>query len=287
MNGGFSAGDYDPSFAERAKSTCLTLVQIFGETMTKNDIVVVGGLVPSLLFAGTAPHPTFGAHVGTRDVDVALSLVLLEEERYKTVRELLVEHGFQNDQAEEGRIVRQRWILPGCGVEIDFLMPLDPPEGPGAGRPQHFTKDFAAIKMLGLDLAIEHRQFITLSGNDLSGTPVTRSIPVCRAEILIVLKAIALVERVKDKDSYDLCFVLRNIEGGPSAAGQWLKALPHHFALERMKDALQQNFKTIDDVGPTRLARFIGDDSPELRADGLALVLAFLGEFLNDAQASA
>lgn len=244
--------------------------------MMANDVVIVGGLVPSLLFSNEEPDPLLGTHVGTRDIDIALSLLILDEERYKTIRELMIDNGFTNDTSEEGNIIRQRWILSGRGVEVDFLMPLDPPDGPGAGKPQHLTRDFAAIKVLGLDLAIEHKQMIDLTGVDLNGVQLTRAIPVCRPEILIVLKAIAIVERLKPKDAYDLCFVLRKIEGGPSAAASWLKGLPLHKALERMEQSLRDNFKSIDDVGPRRVAQFMGDESEDLRAQALAAVLDFL-----------
>ncbi|MGZ3530825.1 MAG: nucleotidyl transferase AbiEii/AbiGii toxin family protein, partial [Vulcanimicrobiaceae bacterium] len=240
MSGGFSSSEYEPTHLALAKSACLTIAQIFGETMMANDVVIVGGLVPSLLFADEEADPLLGTHVGTHDVDIVLSLLVLDDERYKTIRELLIANGFTNDISEEGNIVRQRWILAGRGVEVDFLMPLDPPDGPGAGRPQHLTKDFAAIKMLGLDLAIEHKQMIDLSGRDLDHVELTRAIPVCRPEVLVVLKAIAIVERMKPKDAYDLCFVLRKVSGGPLAAAAWLKELPRHKALERMERSLRE-----------------------------------------------
>lgn len=130
--------------------------------------------------------------------------------------------------------------------------------------------------MLGLDLAIEHKKMIDLTGTDLGGVKLTRAIPVCRPEIMIVLKAIAIVERLKPKDAYDLCFVLRQIEGGPPAAASWLKQLPPHKAFERMEQSLRDNFKSIEDVGPRRVAQFMAEDSEDLRAQALAAVLDFL-----------
>lgn len=84
-----------------------------------NDIVIVGGLVPSLLFSNNEPDPLLGTHVGTRDIDVALSLLVLDEERYKTIRKLLLENGFTNDPQTKGtsfgnagfvRTAASRWI---------------------------------------------------------------------------------------------------------------------------------------------------------------------------------
>jgi hypothetical protein len=80
MTGSF-ASEYSPSNLNRIKATCLTIAQILGDEMIRNDVVIVGGLVPSLLFADVEPHPALGPHVGTNDLDLALDIAILDDER--------------------------------------------------------------------------------------------------------------------------------------------------------------------------------------------------------------
>jgi hypothetical protein len=173
MTGSF-ASEYSPSNLNRIKATCLTIAQILGDEMIRNDVVIVGGLVPSLLFADVEPHPALGPHVGTNDLDLALDIAILDDERYEEVRDLLLQGGFTNDTSEDGALVRQRWRSEKTGALVDFLIPLDPPDAPGAGRLQSFTSDFAAIKMRGLDLTFEHKVMISLHGIDLDGAKAER-----------------------------------------------------------------------------------------------------------------
>jgi hypothetical protein len=59
-----------------------------------DEVVVVGGLVPSLLIDQAALPEGTSAHVGTVDLDVGLKLALLEEGRYRTLTERLRDGGF-------------------------------------------------------------------------------------------------------------------------------------------------------------------------------------------------
>jgi hypothetical protein len=74
---------YSPAQLERVRATCLYVATKLGDLL--DDVVVVGGLVPSLIIdqnkltAGAEPH------LGTLDLDLGLALALLEGERYRTL----------------------------------------------------------------------------------------------------------------------------------------------------------------------------------------------------------
>ena len=71
---GNSAQDYRSEAVERVKATCLTIAQVLGDELLRQT-VIVGGLVPVLLYADTPPSAETGAHVGTLDLDIALALL--------------------------------------------------------------------------------------------------------------------------------------------------------------------------------------------------------------------
>jgi hypothetical protein len=74
-----TAVGYGPEFLERARQTCLHGATVIGDLT--DEIVLVGGLVPSLIVAQESLPSGAERHVGTMDVDVGLALGLLDEGR--------------------------------------------------------------------------------------------------------------------------------------------------------------------------------------------------------------
>ena len=71
------------------------------------------------------------AHVGTMDLNVGLTLALLDEGRYKTLTKRLRAAGFTMDTNEDGNTTRQRWKVESVGgVTVDFRQrPARSPRG--------------------------------------------------------------------------------------------------------------------------------------------------------------
>jgi hypothetical protein len=80
--------DYNAELVTAAHSVLLELTRLLGEY--RDDIVVVGGWVPALLF----PECTV-LHIGSIDVDLALDHRKLQEAGYRTIRALLLSRGYQ------------------------------------------------------------------------------------------------------------------------------------------------------------------------------------------------
>lgn len=108
------AADYDPGLAAEARRLCLTLATILGDLL--DDIVVVGGLVPYLI---VDQEEAVEPHVGTRDLDLGMSLAVLEGGRYEEISESLRRAGFEACEKAKGRVRRPTWVLPGTQVSID------------------------------------------------------------------------------------------------------------------------------------------------------------------------
>jgi len=263
---------------------CLSMAQILGDE-NMQYVAIVGGLVPSIIFGDSAPHASLGAHIGTLDLDLGLDVAVLDEERYEDIAERLRDNGFAPDTKEEtGALVRHRWCSDD-GQKIDFVIAPSPPEAE-TGTLQNLTHDLAAIKMLGMDLALKYRLEVPLSGPDLRGRNVTRTISVCSAEIFVVLKALAMANRDKAKDAYDLYFVLLNKPGGPESVGSWLSRVTHA-AVDKAIESLRRDFGTIDDRGPKDVCRFLDESLDEDRAANvLAQITALLEAFDSERRAS-
>ncbi len=101
-----TAAGYERGQVELVRATCLYVATKLGDLM--DELVVVGGLVPSLLIPPEDLPQGADVHVGTMDLDVGLTLTLLDEGRYKTLTERLRRAGFAQDVNDKGNPTRQR-----------------------------------------------------------------------------------------------------------------------------------------------------------------------------------
>jgi hypothetical protein len=261
---------------DRIRATCLYVATLLGDY--DQDFVVVGGLVPSLLIL--APPAGVGLHVGTQDLDLALSLAILDEERYKGISSRLRGAGFAPDKNEKGKLTRQRWHLKGHPVTIDFLMPPSTSSSK-SGKPQHLEHDFAATIFRGLQLAFIDFQVIEIEGLTIRGEHVKRSVRVCGPGAFIVLKALALRSRGERKDAYDLVYVIRNYGSGITDIAKIIVPLVKDKDPDTLQalSILRDEFATIDSIGPIRAMEFeLGDGQrdDELQQDIVGAIKSFL-----------
>lgn len=218
---------YAPHGLSLVRKTCLYVATKLGDLL--EDTVVVGGVVPSLLvdendFGDEYKSPLL-KHVGTRDLDLGLSLGLLDKGRYKEFAKRLREAGFENDVKPSGEERTQRWVIEigGRSVEVDFLMDeLEEKEKKG-GEIINIEDDFSAVVTPGLSLAFDDYEEIEIMDKIPGQGTATREVNVAGPAAFIVLKALAFDLRGANKDAYDLFYVLRNYGGGKKEIVQRFK----------------------------------------------------------------
>jgi hypothetical protein len=101
------ASDYKSEQVQLVRATCLYVATKLGDMM--DDLLIIGGLVPSLIVDQVDLSEGTDAHVGTMDLDVGLQLALLDEGRYRKLTERLRDAGFEMDKNDDGHPTRQRW----------------------------------------------------------------------------------------------------------------------------------------------------------------------------------
>ncbi len=80
--------EYDRSLTDAAQRVLLELARLLHEY--SKGIVVVGGLVPGLLFEQPQQE-----HIGSIDVDLALDHDILQEVGYRSILQLLLKRGYR------------------------------------------------------------------------------------------------------------------------------------------------------------------------------------------------
>lgn len=271
-----TARGYRREHSALVRATCLFFATKLGDLM--DDLVVVGGLVPSLLIDQEAGDPALERHVGTMDLDIGLAAGLLDQGRYREVSDRLRRSGFAPDENESGRLTRQRWKFEAHEkVTIDFLMSPTSPEDRG-GSLRDLEPDFAAVVAPGLHLAFRDRRRLSLSGQTIVGEAATREIWVCGPGAFVVLKALAFGLRGENKDAYDLFYVLRNFGAGLDDVIEHLKSLLDDENTRKAIEVLRRDFLSENAVGPRRVAEFqTGGPDEANQAD----VVGFVGDLLR------
>lgn len=273
--------DYKPYMLEAVRSTCLHVATRLGDDLMR-ELILVGGLVPSLLPMSTDDPRLLGQHAGTSDLDLGLELAVLDNNHYKTIVEKLKLAGFRPALNERGIETKQTWqVLAGTTpVKVDFLInPIDSAAMPG--KLQNFTADFAAINVPGLELAFRDSVPMTISGTTLDGARAERTINVCGPAAFVVLKSLAHKYRGnKDKDAYDLLYVLQRFAGGIEEIVRRLYSFGGHPQVADALGVLKTDFSEIDATGIVRFTNFLfRERNEEAEADAAGAVKELLRHF--------
>ncbi|MDD3927092.1 MAG: nucleotidyl transferase AbiEii/AbiGii toxin family protein [bacterium] len=247
--------DYSGEHVEAARSVILELTRLLGEY--RDDIVVIGGWVPELLLSG---------HVGSIDVDLALNHLKLQEAGYSyaTIERLLLSRGYRKGEEQPYRFYRTVTV---SGEEIDVEVDLlaGEYEGTGRSRRHQSIQDIKARKARGCELAFDLTSEVTVSGCLPDGGKDTVKIRVASIVPFIVMKGMALYDRLKEKDAYDVYFCLKNYLGGVDALIEEFRPHVSHGLVMEALDKIAQKFATHEHVGPVHVADFLEIEDAEAR----------------------
>ena len=235
------------------RRTCLYMATKLGDL--RDEIVVIGGLVPYLLVDQENLPSGLEPHAGTMDLDLGLALAILHHERYRDLGRRLRDAGFEPEVNDQGNRRLQTWTagVP-HPVTVDFLIPPTKETDEGSAR-LHIESDLAAIVTPGLELAFKDRRWKELSGRLPSGAWATRTIPVCGPGAFTVLKALAFGNRAENKDAYDLFYVWSGV-GVPDVAESLVPLQPNTY-IDNALSVIERDFCSHDGLGPIATAQFI------------------------------
>lgn len=230
--------------AERVMLELWTVLAGFSDAMT-----IVGGSAPPLLTGDRPDDP----YIGTLDVDLVVDPVSVPEEAYRTIAELLRERGYvQLDQPF-------RWLRSvtvdeqSIDVEVDLLAPVTPRSGAGH-RHERIGGEPLARRTEGAELVRTAHVDRQLAGVLPDGRPNRVAVRVATPAVLVVLKALAMGERDKPKDPYDIDYLLRHIGVDEVATG--IMEFGQVEPVERATRILIEKFSSIDAIGPTSVALY-------------------------------
>lgn len=251
--------DYTAALTGASKVGLLEL----GRTLRpyNESIILIGGWVPYLLLQQHDQAPGDFVHVGSIDVDFLVDPARVGEDEYATIVELISQAGWRPKEGSRFSFFRTIDGPDGRPYEIkvDFLTP--DVVGAGAGhRHRPIQRDLYARTMDDAELALAHHTQVHMDGRLPGGADSEADIKLLDLIGCIGTKAIALGDRYKQKDAYDLVSVLDRYDSGVRDVAQAVRPFVRDPLVARPLEVLRNKFRTEHSEGPVWYAEFLGGD---------------------------
>ena len=248
--------DYNEIAVKAARSVLLELGHLLGEY--REDIVLVGGWVPEFIFADKIKP-----HCGSIDVDLALDHRKLREQGYKTIQELLLSRGY--DQGKQPFIFYRRVLVEDQEITVEIDLLAGGYEGTGKGHRTQKMQDIRARKARGCDLAFDMFVEVLIEGELPGGGRDSITIRVASIVPFFIMKGMALEDRLKEKDAWDIYYCVINYPGGLDALVEKFKPYLKHGLVREGLQKIAKHFASESHVGPKYVADFDEITDPEQR----------------------
>ncbi|HAF62818.1 MAG TPA: hypothetical protein DCK95_10915 [Anaerolineaceae bacterium] len=267
-----SKKDYGRDEVTAAKSVLLEVMHILGDY--SDDLILIGGWVPELLFPDSEIP-----HVGSTDVDILVNHNEIDSSRYATIRKLLEKRGYSQSKEQPFIFYRNVSInnRNDIKVQVDFL--AGEYLGTGKNRRTQIVQDIRPRKVHGGDFAFSNTQKIKVDGKLPNGAIDHIIFNIISLPAFIILKGIALKNRFKEKDAWDIYFCLQQFDDQIDQLANQFKGLLKIRIVQESLGVIHEAFSSINDVGPNMIADFeetAGDERELIKRDSFERINKFL-----------
>lgn len=243
-----SCVDYSRGQKEAAHRILVELVNIFGEY--EEDIRIVGGWVPDLMFPGEG-------HIGSVDVDVLINHLKLHDEGYQNMSRILCKNGYREHPEKYFSFIKSIEIEGVFyDVDVDFLAGMY--GGTQEKKRSQHVQGMKALKATGGNFAFEYpSQKIHLEAKRPDGAVDVANVSVIAVVPYLIMKTAAM-GRGKAKDAYDIYFLIRHYRGGVKELATQFQSNAGSKLVQEMKEKLAGKFASPDHAGPKDIVDFLG-----------------------------
>ncbi len=265
-----SSLDYNEGQKEAAHRVLIELINLFNEY--RDDIRIVGGWVPDLMFPGEG-------HIGSVDVDILINHQNLQDAGYLTMSKILLKHGYTEHPEKYFSFVRRVEIdAVSYDVDVDILAGMY--GGTQKKKRSQHVQGIKALKATGGDFAFRFEpQNIKIEAKRPDG-----AMEVVRVNVIAVVPYLAMktaaMGRGKAKDAYDIYFLIKHYTGGVSGIGKLFEGYAGTQIIAEMKEKLSDKFRSPEHAGPVDVANFLDlEDAEEIelvKRDAYEQIQAFL-----------
>jgi len=264
----WNIGMYSKSVTESSKSVLVEVLRILGSY--KDYLVLTGGWAPYFILEKFGEG---GLHCGSVDIDFVLNPRLIKLKVYETIVSSIEKRGYRPYVADNGEVLPFRFYrsvkspLDGAEykIEVDFI---SEPEVVEELLPDKFLavqRDLQAVVIRGSSVVFSHSFEHNIRGILPSGAKTKAVAKVSDVVGSLATKGLALKGRYKEKDAYDIYFVLRHYQGGPKRVAKQVRSFLGESIVSEALDEIREKFKTARSEGPFQVAYFLAPEDERLR----------------------
>ncbi|MEE8400608.1 MAG: hypothetical protein V3R86_00435 [Candidatus Hydrothermarchaeaceae archaeon] len=257
--------DYTLDTTEVSKSV---LIELMTALKSYSDaLVLVGGWVPYFLLEKYKREDNPFEHIGSIDIDIAVDPRIVSSDVYATIVEIIKDRGYAPRKDINGNIIQYSFERKINSPEDDkeYIISVDflSTQFEKQQRHRQVQQDLRARTMRGCTAVFKHYIRYELKGILPNNGETSVKMKIADVVGCITTKGIALGERYKEKDAYDIYSIVANYKNGPKdVAGEIVPFIKEELVKESIEN-IKNRFKSINGVGPVWVANFLNPTSKE------------------------
>jgi hypothetical protein len=252
----------------------------------RDYLVLTGGWAPYFVLKRFGEG---GHHSGSIDIDFVLNPALIDLRVYETIVSLIEKRGYRPFVATDGEVLPYRFYRsvrsPLDGVEyrigVDFISEPYVVERLSPDKFLVVQRDLQAVVIRGSSVVFSHNFEHRIEGILPSGAETKAVAKVSDVVGCLATKGLALKGRYKEKDAYDIYFVLRYYKGGPKKVAEEVRSFIDEPVVAEALEEIRDKFRTVRSEGPFQVAYFLASEDERLRERIQGEAYAVLSTFFN------
>ena len=187
------------------------------------------------------------------------------QDRYKRIEKLLISRGYYQDESKQPYIFFRDVPLGERTIKVQVDLLSGEYEGTGKSRRHQVVQGTKARKVRGCDLAFDMTKEVPVEGEIPGGGHDRVTVRVASIVPFFIMKGMALDERLKEKDAWDIYFCVRSYPGGIDILAEEFRPHLSHGLVQEGLAKIGKHFASITSIGPRFVADFEAAEDPEER----------------------
>ncbi len=249
-----------------------------------NDaMTLIGGWVPYFLLEKFGGKSYEHNHVGSIDIDIALNESIISKKEYANIEQIVENLGYchkiDNNNCPIPFVFLKEFQTSEAPVtiEVDFICSY---YGNKGHRHQHI-RGLLARKCHGVDIVYDNYIEEAISGQFPKGGTTTEKIRIANLVASLTMKGIVLGERYKEKDAYDIYYLVTYYQNGSVDVAKEMNAHKTNSLIKEALTTIQKKFASRDAAGPAWVASFLSEEGND-KEKRITDVFMNVNEFLKN-----